>query len=73
MNGRQLADAGRTLRPEWRVLFITGYADKAASADGHAGQNMEVVIKPFGLDELALKVSDMVLDRSDNPQIEAAV
>ena len=59
MNGRQLADAGRTLRPTLRVLFITGYADKAASADGLAGQNMEVMIKPFGLNEFAIKVSDM--------------
>ena len=33
MNGRQLADAGRTLRPELKVLFINGYADKGASAD----------------------------------------
>lgn len=59
MNGRQLADAGRKLRPELKVLFITGYADKAASAGGLAGQDMEVMIKPFGLDEFELKVSAM--------------
>ena len=65
MNGRQLADAGRKLRPELKVLFITGYADKAASAGGLAGQGMEVMIKPFGLDEFELKVSAMTLDLAD--------
>ncbi|MDB5887082.1 MAG: Blue-light-activated protein [Polaromonas sp.] len=66
MNGRQLADAGRKLRPELKILFITGYADRAASAGGLAGQDMEVMIKPFGLDEFERKVSDMTsaLDRT---------
>ena len=59
MNGQQLADAGRKLRPELKVLFITGYADKFTSAGGLAGQEMEVMIKPFGLDEFECKVSDM--------------
>jgi CheY-like chemotaxis protein len=30
MNGRQVADAARTLRPNLKVLFITGYAENAA-------------------------------------------
>ncbi|MDB5964092.1 MAG: histidine kinase, partial [Polaromonas sp.] len=59
MNGRQLADAGRKLRPGLKVLFITGYADKAASAEGLAAEDMQVMIKPFGLDEFELKVSAM--------------
>ncbi|MDB5963627.1 MAG: Blue-light-activated protein [Polaromonas sp.] len=59
MNGRQLADAGRKLRPQLKVLFITGYADKAASAAGLTGQDMEVMIKPFGMDEFEHKVSAM--------------
>lgn len=65
MNGRQLADAGRKLRPELKVLFITGYADQAASAGGLAGQGMEVLIKPFGVDEFELKVSAMTRDLED--------
>ena len=72
MNGRQFADEGRTLRPQLRVLFITGYADKAASAEGLVGQNMEVMIKPFGLDEFALRVSIMTSDRTDSVD-EAAI
>jgi CheY-like chemotaxis protein len=31
MNGRQLADFGRVARPQLKVLFITGYAERAWS------------------------------------------
>lgn len=59
MNGRKLADAGRKLRLELKVLVTTGYADSAASAGGLAGQDMEVMVKPFGLDAFERKVSAM--------------
>ncbi|RZM02231.1 MAG: response regulator, partial [Sphingomonas sp.] len=35
MNGRQVADAARALRPGLKVLFITGYAENAAVGNGH--------------------------------------
>ena len=34
MNGRQLADQARELRPGLKVLFITGYAESAAISPG---------------------------------------
>ena len=34
MNGRQVADAGRVLRPGLKVLFITGYAESAVMGQG---------------------------------------
>ncbi len=34
MNGRQLADQAREMRPGLKVLFITGYAENVAIADG---------------------------------------
>ena len=67
LNGRQLADAARLLRPALKVLFITGYADIAASAGGLAGQGMEVMVKPFGLDEFEGKVLAMTQDLQDRP------
>jgi hypothetical protein len=33
-NGRQLADAGLALRPQLKVLFITGYAENAVVGNG---------------------------------------
>ena len=35
MNGRQVADAGRALRPGLKTLFITGYAENAVLGHGH--------------------------------------
>ncbi|WP_245448367.1 response regulator [Neorhizobium sp. T6_25] len=60
MNGRQLADAARTTRPELRVLFITGYAENAVLNHGHLERGMQVMLKPFSGDELARRVKDLI-------------
>jgi CheY-like chemotaxis protein len=53
MNGRQLADAALSNRPELKVLFITGYAEKAVIGDGDLQPPMYILTKPFKLDTLA--------------------
>ena len=50
LNGRQVADAGRTLRPGLKVLFTTGYAENAAVGNGHLDHGMRVLTKPFAMD-----------------------
>jgi PAS domain S-box-containing protein len=61
LNGRQVADAARVLRPNLLVLFITGYAHNAAIGSGAAlDPGMEIISKPFALDALAGKVRDMI-------------
>ncbi|WP_294273149.1 ATP-binding protein [uncultured Sphingomonas sp.] len=60
MNGRQVADAGRSLRPGLKVLFITGYAENAAVGNGHLELGMELLTKPFTLDALTSKVNEMM-------------
>ena len=52
MSGRQLADAARVVRPDLKVLFITGYAEEAAVGAGHLGAGMEVMTKPFAMSDL---------------------
>jgi PAS domain S-box-containing protein len=47
MNGRQLADAGRTVRPDLKVLFITGYAENAVIGHGHLEPGMHMLTKPY--------------------------
>jgi CheY-like chemotaxis protein len=47
MNGRQVADAARELRPGLKVLFVTGYAENAVLSHGHLEPGMQVVTKPF--------------------------
>ncbi|MGI4982026.1 MAG: PAS domain-containing protein [Janthinobacterium lividum] len=63
MNGRQVADAARSLQPELKVLFITGYAENAAVGNGHLDAGMELLTKPFSLEDLARRVSDLVAKR----------
>jgi len=60
MNGRQVADAARSLRPGLKVLFITGYAENAAVGNGHMEPGMELLTKPFTMAELGRRVSEML-------------
>ena len=60
MNGRQMADAGRLLRPELKVLFITGYAETAVLSHGHLQAGMHVLTKPFAMDVLASRISELI-------------
>jgi PAS domain S-box-containing protein len=60
MNGRQVADAARALRPGLPVLFITGYADNAAVGNGHLEPGMELLTKPFTIEALSVKVADIL-------------
>lgn len=60
LNGRQVADAARELRPDLKVLFITGYAENAVLNHGHLAPGMQVVTKPFQMDELGRRISKLM-------------
>jgi signal transduction histidine kinase len=60
MNGRQLADIGRQMRPELKVLFITGYAENAGARAGFLDTGMQMITKPFAFDQLTAKVREMI-------------
>jgi PAS domain S-box-containing protein len=59
LNGRQLADAARALRPGLKVLFMTGYAESAA-AHGFLEPGLEIITKPFALDTLAARIRKII-------------
>jgi PAS domain S-box-containing protein len=63
VNGRQVADAARVKRPNLRILFMTGYAETAASS-AFLEAGMEIVTKPFTMDNLAVKIQHVVERRS---------
>jgi CheY-like chemotaxis protein len=60
MNGRQVAEIGRQLRPDLKVLFITGYAEHAAVRAGFLDTGMQMITKPFAFDNLTAKVREMI-------------
>ena len=60
MNGRQLADAARTMRPDLKVLFITGYAENAAVGHGHLAPDMHVLTKPFAMQVLGDRIKAII-------------
>ena len=62
MNGRQVADAARVLRPGLRVLFITGYAESAMLDNGDLDPGMHVLTKPFAMDVLASRISNLIAE-----------
>ncbi|SEK62663.1 PAS fold-containing protein [Roseateles sp. YR242] len=64
MNGRKLADEVRKRRPDLRVLFTTGYTRNAVVHNGVLDPGVELLGKPFTLDELAARVR-AVLDKPD--------
>lgn len=61
MNGRQLADKARELRPALKVLYTTGFTKNAVVHNGVLDPGVALISKPFTVDELAIKVR-MVLD-----------
>jgi CheY-like chemotaxis protein len=60
LNGRQLADHARLMRPDLKVLFITGYAEQAAIASGFLAPGMEMITKPFAIDDLAVRIREII-------------
>ena len=62
MNGRQLADRARGLRPGLKVLFTTAYARNALVHHGRLDPGVELLTKPFPAADLAQRVRTL-LDR----------
>jgi len=60
LNGRQVADAARLRRPRLKVLFMTGYAENAAASTGFLEHDMQLMTKPFPLEEMATRIRSMI-------------
>jgi PAS domain S-box-containing protein len=60
MSGRELAEHLSVLRPETRVLFMSGYTDDAIVRHGVLEEHMPFIQKPFLPDALALKAREML-------------
>jgi len=62
LNGRELAERFATLQPSARVLFMSGYAGEALSAQGVLDPSVVFLAKPFMPAELARKVREVLDD-----------
>jgi len=60
MDGSQLAEQLAVLRPDTRVLFISGYADAGVVRNGVVATGVVLLPKPFTMKALTQKVRDLV-------------
>jgi PAS domain S-box-containing protein len=60
INGRKLAEIARASRPDLKVLFVTGYAENATFQGDFLDLGMDMLTKPFALDDLGAKVRAMI-------------
>ncbi|SDT01521.1 response regulator [Pseudomonas granadensis] len=56
MSGRELADVARGWREGLPILFMTGYAETALNRQVFLGTGMDMLVKPFQINELLDKV-----------------
>lgn len=60
LNGRQVAEIARQRHPGLPVLFVTGYAEKAAVRGGFLDEGMDMITKPFAIDVLSARIREMI-------------
>ena len=63
IDGREVAEQARTLKPGIRVLFITGYAENAVIGNGQLQPGIQLLHKPFSMQVLASRVKNTLLMR----------
>lgn len=68
MSGRELAQHISVIRPETRVLFMSGYTDDAIVRHGILEEDMAFIQKPFLPDALARKAREVL----DAPVLQVA-
>jgi two-component system, cell cycle sensor histidine kinase and response regulator CckA len=61
LNGSQLADLARAQRPDIRVLFTSGYTERAAVFTEKLPEGAELLSKPYRGEELARRIRDVLV------------
>ena len=62
MSGKDLAQQIRTLNPEIKVLFMSGYTANVIAHQGILDEEVHFIQKPFSMNDLATKVREALED-----------
>ncbi|HEV2673793.1 MAG TPA: PAS domain-containing protein [Aliidongia sp.] len=60
LNGRQIASIAREHRPGLQILFMTGYAADAVDRPNFLGPGMDLILKPFSVDAIAVRIRSII-------------
>jgi len=60
MNGREVYDAIRSINPNMRILFCSGYARDVVAGQGEVEEGMNYLPKPFTPKELLMKIREVL-------------
>jgi PAS domain S-box-containing protein len=60
VNGRKLVEMARLQRPDLKVLFTTGYAGDSDIQDGVFEAKVELLPKPYTVDQLSTKIREVL-------------
>ncbi|SPF47967.1 PAS/PAC sensor hybrid histidine kinase (fragment) [Syntrophobacter sp. SbD1] len=60
MNGRELAEQLRAIRPDLKCLYMSGYTADLIAHRGILDEGVNFIQKPFRSDELAAKVRQVL-------------
>lgn len=71
MNGRELEQRIRESNPKLKCLFASGYTASVISHQGVLDENVNFIQKPFTLQDLALKIREVINKDSDKNQIDS--
>ncbi|MGK2904806.1 MAG: response regulator, partial [Desulfuromonadales bacterium] len=63
MNGKELSEKLMPLRPDMKVLFLSGYSADIISSQGVIEDKTPFLQKPFSLEELTSKVREVLADQ----------
>ena len=63
VNGRQLAEQARKLRPALNVLYMTGYTRNAIVHNGVLDTGVRLLLKPFTIDQLEREMRSILADK----------
>ncbi len=64
LGGRDLADKALALKPSLKVLYMSGYTKNAIMHHGRLDEGVQLLTKPFGRADFALKIRQILDDRA---------